>query len=214
MANPGNASIGTATELQGVAPTGTSVNKFSIYDYTEPLPSNLQTFHTRFNLYLTGGASGTWSFWQGDGAMYSDNNAFSGAQVFTGIRWVFGASGAITTNIRVGAAWVTTGLPATPFAQDTLYYVEIYGNNSASSANYSRGGSSYSVASNQWDLWINGTRSPGLGKAQLADAANVDSFLFYGESSTANVATIILDDFLYGGDLSTVPVTVSGFSID
>jgi hypothetical protein len=63
-------------------------------------------------------------------------------------------------------------------------------------------------------LWINGTRSPGLGKAQLADAANVDSFLFYGESSTANVATIILDDFLYGGDLSTVPVTVSGFSID
>ncbi len=97
MVDPGNATLGTGTELQGIAPTNTSVNKFSIYGYTAD-----QSFHNRFKVLFTGGASGTWSFFQGTGAGYSDNNAFAGAQVFTGIRWVFGAAGAITTNIRVG----------------------------------------------------------------------------------------------------------------
>ncbi len=92
--------------------------------------------------------------------------------------------------------------------------MEIYGNNSAGSLNYKRAGTTYSVASNQWDLWINGTRTAGLGKAALVDGTNINSFMFYGESSVGNVATIILDDFQYGGDLATVPVTFTGFSAE
>lgn len=134
--------------------------------------------------------------------------------MFTGIQWVFGASGAITTSIRVGGGWVTTGLPATPFAQDTNYYVEIYGNNNTAAMTYRRAGLNYTVDPNQWDLWINGVRTAGLGKALMANDANIDSFMFYGASSAGNVATLIVDDFSYGGDLLTVPVSMSAFSID
>jgi hypothetical protein len=209
LANPGETFIGTDTELQCTGPTGGSANKFSIYDYAPD-----KSFHTRFRIYLTAAASGTWYFFQGDGASYSDNNVFSSTQIFSGIRWQLGTPLTLTTNVRSGASWVTTGLPATPFSQNVVYYVEIYGNNSTSPLNYSRSGSSYTVAANQWDLWINDTRTAGLAKGQLPNDAVVDSFMFYGESATANLATIILDDFSYGGDLGSVPVAVSSFSVD
>lgn len=51
--NPGS-TLGSGSELQCVAPTGGSVNKFSVSDY----PAD-KSFHTRFNLRLQGGSSGT-----------------------------------------------------------------------------------------------------------------------------------------------------------
>lgn len=80
--NPGNASLGTNSEIRGVASTSASVNKFSIYDYTAS-----KVFTTKFDVQFGGGTAGTWYFFQGDGANYSDNSAFAGAQVFTGLRF-------------------------------------------------------------------------------------------------------------------------------
>jgi hypothetical protein len=207
FANPGNPSVGSATELVGVASSGTSVNKFSVYGYSAD-----KSFYTQFTMYLTGGSSGYWQFFQGAGTMYSDNNSWTGAQIFTGIEWSLGAGGTVSTRRRVASSW--TSPETTTFAQNTVYRVEIYGNNSTTTKSYMRGGTPYSVAANQWDMWVNGTRYPGLAKGGLAGDTNVDSFVFMGGSSISNVATIILDDFLYGGDLSTAPVAVSQFSVE
>lgn len=202
LENPGLAGLGSGSELRIVAPTGTSVNKFSVYDYTAG-----KTFFTKFDILLgssTGGSAtpGTFYFFQGDGAIYSDNNALTGAQVFSGIQWVYGSSGAVTTTYRNGSVWSALG--TTPFAQGNVYTVEIYGNNTTASANYDRAGTSYSVASNKQDIWVNGTLiGDDLSKGQLANDANVDSFMFYGISSAGNVANCFLDNFTYSNSLPT-----------
>jgi len=153
---------------------------------------------------FTGGRSGTWAFYQGDGATFSDDNAGAATQTFTGIRWVFGAAGAITTNYLSASTW--TLLPTVTFQQDTVYTVEIVGNNSTATINYKLGGADYSVAANKWDLFVNGTRVAALAKSSLAADKNVDSFMFTGYSSTGNVAKIILDDIDYSN-------LVSGYAI-
>ncbi|MBK7866204.1 MAG: hypothetical protein IPJ75_03955 [Ignavibacteriales bacterium] len=94
--------FGSGSYLRGVAPTSTSVNKFSVYDYTAGKAAII-SFRVRFGNSSgenTGASSGAWSFFLGDGATYSDNSTFAGAQSFTGIRWSFGASGAITGTLN------------------------------------------------------------------------------------------------------------------
>jgi hypothetical protein len=117
--------IGSGSRFRIEAPTGGSVNKFSIYDYTTPGKS----FYTKFAMLLGGSdggnvASGTWYFFQGDGATYSDNSSFSSAQVFTGLRFVFGASGAITLEYRA-AAW-TYIRKFTSFSKQCIYSGNIW----------------------------------------------------------------------------------------
>ena len=202
LENPGS-SLGSGSELRIVAPTSTSVNKFSIYDYI----SAATTFSISYDLRLSGGDSGTFYFFMGDGTTFSDNSGFNGSQVFTGIQWQYGASGAIITNVRNGGNWVTTGLSGTPFAQDTNYTVQVIGNNSASSINYNQGGVN-TLAANTWDLWIGGTKvGNNLAKAQLADAANIDSFMFYGINSTGNVANLTVDNISYANYAVPEPQT-------
>ncbi|MFO1491549.1 MAG: PEP-CTERM sorting domain-containing protein [Kiritimatiellia bacterium] len=196
LVNPGDA-LGTDTELQGTAPTSTSVNKFSIYDIATPTPQ----FYASFKLKLTGGASGTWYMFMGDGTSYSDNNGFTGTQVVSGLRWTFGASGAITENYRNAGAW--SALPDS-FSQDTEYFVEVYANNASTATTYA--GGAQSLAAGRWDLWVNSSLvGDDLARAQQVADTNIDSIMFYGESSTANVAKIILDDMTYSTTLAAVP---------
>lgn len=201
LVNPGVSGLGSGSELVGVAPTSTSVNKFAISDFTTATSS----FSMSFQLQLSGGSSGTWYMFTGNGATFANSNGFTGAETYSGLRWVFGAGGAVTTNNRNAGNWNTTGLTGTPFAQDTVYNIEIYGNNSAGSLNYTRG-TSQSAAANTYDLWVNGVLvGDNLAKAQLATGTVVDSFMFYGESSTGNVAAITLDNFFYGTDITSIP---------
>lgn len=212
--NSGLTGLGTSTELRIVAPTGASINKFMMNDYTAA-----KTFTTKFTILLgnsSGGStanSGTFYFFQGDGSTYADGNAFSGTQVFTGLRFAFGSSGAITLNNRAGGSWNTTGISGTPFAQGNVYQVEIIGNNTTATITYSRG----SVAANTFDLYVNGTLvGNDLAKAQLGNDVNIDSWMFYGESSTGNVANIFLDDIEYAnyicGNITTNASTESSMS--
>jgi hypothetical protein len=153
-------------------------------------------------------ASGTWYFFTGDGANFSDNSTFSGSQMFTGIRWVFGAGSRLTTKYRNGAAWSNAGLDSSVFAEGQGYLVELYGNNSPAALPYTYNGAR-SVAPNTFDLWINGTLAgDDLPKALLVDGANIDSWMFYGESSTGNAANLFLDDFSYANAIADTPLPV------
>jgi hypothetical protein len=189
--NPGQ-TIGTDGELRGIAPTGGSINSVGLTSTEFGTASTL--FTVSFEVYFSGGSSGTWYFFAGNGASFSSaqSSTFTSAQVFTGIRWAYGASSLITTNNRSAATWNTTGITGTPFAQSTSYFVTIVGNNSASTVNY---GASSSVAANKYDLWVNGVLvGDDLAKGELGATTNINAFRFYGESSTGNVATINLDN--------------------
>ena len=206
-------SFGSLSYLRIIAPLLGSINKFSIYDY---LPG--QTFTLRFNMRLgaedgsaVGATSGDWYLFVGDGAQYSNGSGFSGNQTFFGLQWIFSNSGSIETNVRIGSAWTT--LAGTPFNQGTDYLVEIAGNNSASTINYTYG-SSQSVAPNKFDIWVNGLLvGDDIGKALLPDLANIDSWMFYGENSAGNVANIFLDNFEYSNQIeSSLPVELTSFT--
>lgn len=179
---------GTGSFLVGVAPTSGSVNKFSIYDFADATP----TISLSFDLTLSGGASGTWSLFLGNGTTFSDSNAFTGTETFAGLRMQFGASGAITVNNRSGGSWAN--IAGTGIVQNTKFSISIIGNNSASSISYG----DQTLAANSWDLWVNNMLvASDLSKAQLTTASAIDSFMFYGESSASNVATISLDNISY-----------------
>lgn len=213
LENPGNVSLGTGSELTFTASTNTSVNKFSIYDY-EGAAAQVAV---KFDMVLTGGSAGTIYFFVGDGASFSDNSGFTGAQVFTGIRWSFGASDSITTSVRTGSTWTSSGITEAPFAQNVVYSVELYGNNGTEALTYHKGGTQ-SIAASTFDLWINGILvGDNVGKGQMSSGSLIDSLMFYGESSAGNAASIRLDNLSYG---SAMPVpepsafaAVAGFSV-
>ncbi|MEO7174851.1 MAG: T9SS type A sorting domain-containing protein [Saprospiraceae bacterium] len=208
LENPGLASLGSGTELRIEASTGGSVNKFSINGFSSPSSA----FTLKFNMLLgsniggeisTPGMTTYWSFFAGNGSTYSDGNTFSGTQIFSGLRFEFGASGAITTLNRNGSTWNATGITGTPFSQGTSYQVEIFGNNSASTIAYNYNGASNSVSSNTYDLWVGGILvGDNLAKAQLAANATINSFMFYGEGSSGNEANIFLDDIIYTNSIA------------
>lgn len=188
----------TGAYVRGVASTSTSVSKFSPWVGYTPAPE----FYTSFKVMFgdsTGGStatSGVWSFYQGAGAMYSDNSGFSGAQLMTGLNWAFGAGGAISLTYRSGAANVTTGLTQTAFSSATVYTVEVVGNNKTSGTiSYIYNGVSQTVAVQTFDLYVNGTRiGNDLVGGALPANADITSGTFIGVSSTNNVANIFVDD--------------------
>jgi hypothetical protein len=201
--------FGSGSYFRGVAPTSTSVNKFSIYNYSAG-----QSFTLRFRLRLgasdgsASASSGTWSLFVGDGPNYSDNSSFSGSQVFTGIRWQFGPAGAIAMQYRNAGAWSTAGLAGVPIVQGQNSLVEIYGNNGIVTLLYTLEGGQ-AVAPQSFDIWIDGVLvGDDLPKGLLAAASPIDSWMFYGESSTGNAANIFLDDFTYTNGIAETRLPV------
>jgi hypothetical protein len=198
LANPGLAGLGSGTEVQGQAPTNASVVKITpIRNYTPAA----QSFYTKFDVQFgtstgaSGANTGIWYFFQGDGGFYDDNNGFTSADVFTGLRFTYGTSGAITLANRNGGNWNATGITGTPFAQGTKYTVEIMGNNTNATINYTYNGAANSVAANRQDLWVNGTLvGNDIAKGAIANTSNINDMVFYAESSTSNAAWIFLDD--------------------
>jgi hypothetical protein len=206
LQNPGQ-SIGTLAELRGIAPTGGSINSVGITSSEYGAASNV--FTVSFELMLSGGSSGTWYFFAGNGTSFgsAQSSTFTGADVFTGIKWTFGASNAITTDNRAGSAFAV--IAGTPFTQNTAYYVTIVGNNSAAPVNY---GASQSVAAGTYDLWVNGSLvGNDLAKALLASASNINAFRFYGENSTGNVAQLAVDNIRWY-NTAVLPATHLVFS--
>jgi len=209
--------FGTDTYIRGTAPTGTSVNKFGVNNYAAGKCFTIK-FKVRFGLSdgSAGAGAGNWYFFAGDGAMYGDGGGFNGAQVFTGLRFAFSSGGAITTNFRSGTSWTATGISGTPFQQGFTYTVEIYGNNTTSAQTYTYG-TIQSLAANKFDIWIDGILvGDDLQKAALGNDVNIDSWVFYGESSAGNTANIFVDEIDYHNDIAGVPlpVTMNSFTVN
>ncbi len=198
ISNATNPLGSTGSYIRGTASTSTSVAKMSPW-----VAYNGSTeFYTSFKA-LFGDASGaaatatgSWTFYQGAGGMYSDNSDFAGAQVFTGLRFTFGASGAITLTYRGGSSYINTGLTQTAFNSATVYTFEIVGNNKTSGTiNYSYNGNPQSVAVQKFDLYVNGTKiGDDLAEALLPANTNIVSGTFIGISSASNLANIFVDD--------------------
>src|SRR5690606_8392608 len=82
--------LGTADAyVRGTASTSASLSKFSpIVTYT-----GAPEFYTSFKVLFgnssagSGNISGSWTFYQGAGGMYTSNADFSGTEVFTGLRF-------------------------------------------------------------------------------------------------------------------------------
>jgi archaellum component FlaF (FlaF/FlaG flagellin family) len=207
--NPGT-TLGSETEFRMVAPTSASLNKFSVFDYTGG-----KQFAIKFYIRFDGGASGIWTFVCGDGTMYSDNNALSSAQVFAGMRFTFAASDAITAQHRTGATWAS--LSSNPFSQKNNFKVELYGNNGTTTINYTYGGVQ-SIAANRYDIWVDGVLiGDDITKGALGNDVNIDSWLFFGESSSGNVATAFIDDISYSNSVEShgpLPISLVKFSAD
>ncbi|MBM3713707.1 MAG: hypothetical protein FJW56_09810, partial [Actinobacteria bacterium] len=204
-------SFGTNSYLRSVAPTSTSYNKFQIYNFTAGKKFTIQ-FHLRLGASdgsSSGAEDGNWHFFIGDGNTFSNDAAGTTSETFTALRWSFGMNGTITTEYRNSSGnWVVSGLSGTPFAQGFNYKVEMYCNNSTSSVDYTYG-SSQSVASNKFDLWVNGSLvGNDLSKSGLIDDSNIDSWMFYGSNSTFNVANIFIDEIIYTNDISSTPLPV------
>lgn len=115
----------TDTYVRGVASSSSSVAKFSpMISYT-----GSTEFYTSFKVLFgdvsasNSATSGSWTFYQGAGTMYSDASDFAGASVFTGIRFTYAASGVVNLNYRGGSSWITTGLTSTAFSQATVYTI-------------------------------------------------------------------------------------------
>jgi hypothetical protein len=206
--NPGK-TIGSQGELRGIAPTSGSINSVGLTS-TE-YGTATTTFTIAFDLHLSGGSSGTWYFFAGNGTSFAatQSNGFTGSQVFTGLRWVFGASDAITTNNRNVSTWDATGITGVPFTQNTDYRVIIIGNNSSTSVNYG----SNVISSYKYDLWVNGVLvGEDLAKGQISNGTDINAFRFYGESSTSNVAQLAIDNVVWYNsavDLSSTTYTTT-----
>ncbi len=217
----------TDVYLRGIASTSAVVAKFSpMVGYT-----GSTEFYTSFKV-LFGDASagnlatsGEWAFYQGAGAIYSDANDFAGAQVFTGLKFTYGAGGALALTYRGGSNWSNANLTTSTFSSATVYTIEIIGNNKSSGAiSYNYNGNAETVAVQKYDLYINGALvGNDLAEALFPANTQINSNTFIGTNSTSNAANIFVDDIVVYNSvptdiasnlptLSVSPSTLSGFS--
>jgi hypothetical protein len=193
LQNPGLNSFGCATELRASASSTSAVSKLTpISDYTSS-----QEAYVKFNVLfgnstgISSVTSGEWSMYVGDGSMYQDTNDFTDAQVFSGLKFVYGSSGAISTQYRNGSSWssFSGGL-----SQGNNFTVELMLNNTASTISYTYG-SAQAIAANTFDIWVNGVLvGNDLSKAGLSSLASINDICFIGQNSVSNDAHIFLDN--------------------
>jgi len=215
LVNSANPLGTTGSYVRAAASAGASVCKFSpMIGYSAGTE-----FYTSFKVLLgnssggnSGATDGTWTFYQGNGTMYSDASDFTGAQVFTGLRFGFAVGGVVNLTYRLAGAFSTTGLTTTSYNQASVLNVEIVGNNKTSGTiNYLYNGIAQSVAVQKFDLYINGILiGNDLGEALLPANTSLISNAFIGISSTANAANIFVDDVaIYNSVPSCIGTTVT-----
>lgn len=203
LANPGT-TLGSGSEAQLNATSGTSTNKFGVYDWNSP--SSVAYLKAKIRTTSTG--TGNLNISLGTNTMASDSQGYTSqynASV-TSLTIAY-TSGAISSVVRRVSGSNTT-ITSSGFAKDTDQQIEIYANNGSSSVNYTKGGTSYSLATKTWDLWVDGTKvvTNGATAGTLAANVNLAGFGLFAESSTSNAAFIYIDDLEYS---NTLPVSCS-----
>ncbi|MCZ7555877.1 MAG: hypothetical protein M5R41_05690 [Bacteroidia bacterium] len=199
LLNPGNPVVGGASELAIEGPTGSSLNKFSMYDLTAGASVTM-----RFDCGVSGGR-GEWYLFIGSGTTYAGNTGFSGAQTFTGLRWIIDSLGGVTLSVRSGSAWTILNVP---ISRDSLMRFDVYCNNNATSGQYSYHGGE-SVTAHCVDIWLNGTLiANDIVKAGLSDTTLLNAFMIYGSSSPNNGSTFSIDEITWLPSIAQQPLPV------
>jgi len=199
-------SSGSDFELQITSSYGTGVgniNKFSVYDYT---PGT--SFSIGFNIKFSCSASDTGKgyFFIGDGNFFTDDKRYVGTDLYTAIRWtkVRGNSFLEMQILNASGSSYRTISPGIYLNLDTEYFVELYGNNTGSSINYSYNGTQ-TLSAYSYDLWIDGTITTvdNLHKSPLTmnDGDPIDSYMIMAQSSIDNQLVVIVDDFIYSNQI-------------
>lgn len=199
--------FGTGSALRLQAPTGTSVNKIGFYG----LPSSSKTFGIRFTAAfgdtLNGtptSPSGKFYFFAGNGNSFYNASGFTGSQLFSAIQWNYTATG-VTMDGRIGSSW--TGLTTPTVAYTTSTEFTVYINNDLTSVTYTGVDNvSRSLASNTWDLYMNGVYISNINKAQLTNDSTINAFMFYGVSAAGNVASMFIDNIVYTKNIASNPL--------
>ncbi|RYZ44764.1 MAG: hypothetical protein EOP49_26490, partial [Sphingobacteriales bacterium] len=208
LENPGNTSFGTGTELRIQAPTGGSVNKFSIYDFTNTGP--YVTVKMKAYISASSSQTGEQQFFIGNGTNFSDNNTFISSQMLTGFQMLLNADNTVTVNYRSSSGWSPLGI----LLKQESYLIEVFGNNdlaATAAVNYSRCGTTYSVGAGKIDVWVNGTQvGDELNKGALPAGTSPNAFMAVSLNASSPAFSAILDDITYSGSLiSTAAVTAS-----
>jgi hypothetical protein len=192
LVNPGSG----RSMLVGTAAANSSVNKFSIYDFSG---TGLFTFNAEVT--FGGGAGGSWYLLAGNGDRFSNNNSFANSEVFVGLRWDYGNGGELTTTrLSSSSKWLSTTIPTT--AQDTTYRLKIHANNTETAVEHA----GQTVAPGTWDLFVNDVLvADALPKAGLAETTPIDSFMFYGMNSAGNLASLSINSVSYANVLAPEP---------
>ena len=206
VANPGT-SLGTNSELQMKASSSTSTNKFTVFDWASPST----VAYVKAKIRTTSTANGNLNFSLGVNTLGSDNqnytNQYNNSLVSFTIAYT---SGAISSVVRCITGPSNTTITSSGFTKDTDQYIEVYANNDAASKTYSRSGSTYTLATRTWDLWVGGTKvvTGGTTAGTLSAGINLSGFGFFAENSTGNVAYIYLDDLEYSNALPVATNTI------
>lgn len=151
--NPGS-TLGTDSELQLNAATGASTNKFSVYSWSTPT----SVAYMKTKIRSTSSANGALAITMGTAPTGSSNNGYSSDYAGTLASVIINyAPGAITSVNRRNLG-VNTAIASSNLSKDTDQDLEIYCNNSSVSATYYKGGSTYTLSAQSWDLWVGGTK--------------------------------------------------------
>ncbi|KXK17176.1 MAG: hypothetical protein UZ08_BCD001002506, partial [Candidatus Parvibacillus calidus] len=186
---------GHALDIQ--ASSGGSTNKFGVYDWNNPSPE----FYLKAKVRTTSSNTGQLNISVGLPAVGNDNNGYTGHynNVLANFTIVYDASGVITSLKRRSLGSdvnITSGIP---FSEDANQTIEIYCNNRSTANTYRRGGNTYNLDPQKWDLWVDGTLvlDDAARGNSLGANANISAFAFFAESSASNSAHFYIDDLEY-----------------
>lgn len=211
LSNPGT-SLGSGSEVQLNAATGTSTNKLGIFSW-----DNLSNIlYLKSSIRYASGGNGILNISVGNSTLASDNNGYT-TQYNNSIAslTVTYVNGSISSVVRTGSGSNST-ISTSGISHDTNHILEIFANNSGSGVNYTKNSTVYAVNSQQWDLWIDGVKiSPANGwpKANSLATGNIAGFAFFAESSSSNAATLYLDDLEYTNTFGTTTWNGSAWSV-
>ena len=214
LMNPGYLYSGNGgSELRIQAPIGTSVNKFSIYEFTGG-----KSFSMRFRIgfgsqTLAGDSANSGEFYiiTGNGTRFSDNNGFQGSQTFLGLKITFSDDTVQIVN-RDSNIWSGT-IPG-PIYQGNDDVIHIYCNNSTANDTFNFYGRRI-IEPNKTMLFVNHQYDNPiiLDKAELPNDTNINSFMIYGASSTGNEAHFFVDEIYYTNEIADNPLGTFSASI-
>ncbi|RZK70881.1 MAG: hypothetical protein EOO92_20800, partial [Pedobacter sp.] len=210
------------------ASNSTAPNKLSLYN-VQGLSAVTSTFFKMSfdNTTATTGAI-TYAFGNSSNATEGGNifnngailqgGSFSG--IFNYLRWDLDATNNITFYYRA-ANGDPVSINASTFKKDGGNYdIEVYANNYVNSQDYVRGGTTYSLPSGTFNIWVNGSRISRLAQVdfprtgELAIGADLNSLLLQGVRSTSGaLATTRFGNFeIKFIPTTTLPVNFVDFS--